>query len=163
MLRRSWIKKQKPKSAAGEKQKRRSLEDMDFWSLVRILDREFSLYIRGRAVLRQGQPFVRCITCGRIYHWKNIDFGHYHQREFFGVRWDERNGGLQCIACNRFKEGMKAEMHNALERAKVDLDALQALKDFWGRTHPTKEDLIQRIGEFRAKNAGIRKEMKGVE
>lgn len=162
MMRRTWItRKPKPKKPRPDGAPKRELPDMDFWDLVHILDREFSFYVRAGQAASQGHPFVKCSTCDRHDHWKSMDFGHFHQREFFGVRWDLRNGGIQCPTCNRHKEGMKAEMATRLAESGVDLKALQTLKDMWGRTHPSKEDLLRWIREYRAENAKIRKAIKG--
>jgi hypothetical protein len=140
---------------------KRTLSEFSFWELVSALDREFSFFVRAGRAARQGHPYVSCITCGKTDHWKNMDFGHYFQREFFGVRWDVRNGGIQWRACNRFQEGRKAEMGLRLSESGVNLVELENLKDIWGLKHPDREYLIQQIQEFRKKNAEIKKAIKG--
>lgn len=67
------------------------------------LDRVFSEYIRLRDADENG--FVRCISCGKVHHWKQVDNGHYVNRKHLSTRWHEKNCNGQCRACNRFDEG----------------------------------------------------------
>jgi hypothetical protein len=46
-----------------------------------------------------------CVTCGKQYHWKNIQAGHFMSRKHYSTRWDERNVKSQCVGCNVFKSG----------------------------------------------------------
>lgn len=66
------------------------------------LDRIFSEYIRRRDS-RNG--YGKCISCGKIVHWKDADAGHFVNRKHMSLRYDEKNVNLQCRACNRFDEG----------------------------------------------------------
>ena len=67
------------------------------------LDRIFSEYIRRRDADSNG--YVRCISCGKVIHWKDSDCGHYINRQHNSVRYDEMNCNAQCRKCNRFDEG----------------------------------------------------------
>ncbi|MEG1644024.1 MAG: recombination protein NinG [Bacteroidales bacterium] len=67
------------------------------------LDRVFSEYIRLRDSDSRG--YVRCISCGKIVHWKEADCGHYVNRAHMGTRFSEHNCNGQCRFCNRFDEG----------------------------------------------------------
>lgn len=67
------------------------------------LDRVFSEYIRRRDADQSG--YVKCISCGKIIHWKDSDCGHYINRKHNSTRYDEKNCNAQCRACNRFDEG----------------------------------------------------------
>jgi len=67
------------------------------------LDRIFSEYIRLRDTDENG--YGRCISCGKIIHWKEGDAGHYVNRKHLSLRYDEKNVNLQCRSCNRFSEG----------------------------------------------------------
>lgn len=67
------------------------------------LDRIFSEYIRQRDSDVNG--FIRCISCGKIVHWKESDAGHYVNRKHMSLRYDEQNVNAQCRSCNRFDEG----------------------------------------------------------
>jgi hypothetical protein len=66
-------------------------------------DTYFSKYIRQRDVDHTG--YGECITCGRSYHWKDAQAGHFVSRKTNKLRFDERNVNLQCVGCNMFKSG----------------------------------------------------------
>ncbi|MDX9847435.1 MAG: recombination protein NinG [Tenuifilaceae bacterium] len=72
-------------------------------STINRLDRVFSEFIRLRDANANG--YVRCISCGKIDHWKEVDCGHYVNRKHLSTRWHEKNCNAQCRACNRFDEG----------------------------------------------------------
>lgn len=72
-------------------------------STINKLDRVFSEFIRLRDASANG--YVRCISCGKISHWKDVDCGHYVNRKHLSTRWHEKNCNAQCRACNRFDEG----------------------------------------------------------
>lgn len=67
------------------------------------VDRIFSEYIRRRDSDQNG--YIRCISCGKIVHWKESDCGHYINRKHSSTRYDENNCNAQCRSCNRFDEG----------------------------------------------------------
>lgn len=67
------------------------------------LDRVFSRYIRLRDSNKDG--YCRCISCGAIVFWKEIQNGHYVNRGHMGTRFDEKNCNSQCVKCNMFDEG----------------------------------------------------------
>lgn len=67
------------------------------------LDKWFSLYIRLRDSDANG--YGRCISCGKLVHYKDADCGHFINRQHMNTRYDERNCNLQCTKCNRFDEG----------------------------------------------------------
>lgn len=69
-------------------------------NLVKKLDRVFALYIRLRDVMPNG--YVRCISCGNIKAFEDVDCGHYHSRTHMGTRFDEQNCNAECQYCNRF-------------------------------------------------------------
>ena len=46
-----------------------------------------------------------CVTCGKQYHWKNIQAGQFMSRKHYSTRWDENNVFAQCVGCNMFKQG----------------------------------------------------------
>lgn len=67
------------------------------------LDKIFSEYIRLRDADNNGM--VRCISCMKIDHWKNVDCGHFVNRGHTSTRYNEKNCNAQCRKCNRFDEG----------------------------------------------------------
>lgn len=70
------------------------------------LDRAFSKYIRLRDSDENG--LCRCISCGKIHRWDDIDNGHFINRRHMGTRFDEKNCNAQCRHCNSFDEGNAA-------------------------------------------------------
>jgi len=163
MIRKAWMQR-KPK-ASKPKEGRRTLEQMTYWDLIHILDAEYSFNLRAGMAAKLGTPWISCYTCGSIDHWKNMDCGHYHQRELMGVRFDTRNTRIQCHKCNRFSEGLKATYSTRLldEIGLESMVALQQLADYWGKTHHATSNLIAWIKEYRAENARIRKEVRMME
>lgn len=67
------------------------------------LDRAFSEYIRLRDSDENG--LCRCISCGKIHAWNDIDCGHFVNRRHMSTRFDEINGNAQCRSCNYYDEG----------------------------------------------------------
>ena len=82
---------------------KRTINDMSRKELVKVLDAEFSKYVRMTAANDSG--IVICPTCGRAYPWQQTDLSHYAGRKHLSVRWDERNVIAQCKAENRFQSG----------------------------------------------------------
>lgn len=75
-------------------------------------DKVFSKFVRQRDADMNG--VVRCCTCGKIDHWKNMHCGHYRSRRYLAVRYDEWNVGVQCPKCNLFAQGEQVEFRNYL-------------------------------------------------
>lgn len=69
-------------------------------------DKIFSEYIRRKSATPDG--YVRCVSCSKVEHWKNVDAGHWLSRRFAATRYNENNVWPQCRYCNRFLEGSKS-------------------------------------------------------
>lgn len=104
------------------------------------LDKVFSVFIRLRDANANG--YVRCISCGKIQHWKDVDNGHYVNRKHLSTRWHEKNCNAQCRECNRFDEGNPLGYSRGLEKkygpsVMVELDILKhqisKLSEFEGK------------------------------
>lgn len=92
--------KTKEKSSPGANRKpRRSVKS----SLETHLDIVFSLYIRLRDAMDGG--LTRCISCGELLPFGQMQCGHYFTRHNRSVRWDEENCHSQCVVCNCHKSG----------------------------------------------------------
>ena len=76
-------------------------------TLTKKLDKIFSEYVRRRD---SKDGIVRCCTCGEHHHWKQIQCGHFISRRYMSTRFDEKNTGPQCAACNMFNQGRQFEM-----------------------------------------------------
>lgn len=76
--------------------------DESLTSLIKELDKVFSLYIRSKDAVG-GRS--KCVTCGSTWAVSSMDCGHWQKRGNFAIRWDERNCGPQCFECNRMNDG----------------------------------------------------------
>ena len=104
----------KNKKFPRKSSKRKTLEEMSFRELEKVLDRVFSEYIRLRSADENG--YCHCITCGAIHHWKDIDCGHYLPRARQVTRYDVLNCFPQCHKCNRYRSGEHDLFRNELVR-----------------------------------------------
>lgn len=101
MLRKSPLKRKTAlKAKSGmKKSKPKTLKS----KLMKELDDIFSKYIRLKYSDDNG--YCRCISCGKVFFWKNIQNGHYMSRRYMSTRWSEDNCRPQCVACNMFNQG----------------------------------------------------------
>lgn len=90
----------KPKSAQTAKKEVKKTTSKSKPNLVKKLDRLFSLYIRLRDAMPNG--YVRCISCGKIKTFDDVDCGHFYSRTHMSTRFDEDNCNAECKFCNRF-------------------------------------------------------------
>jgi hypothetical protein len=69
----------------------------------------FSLYIRLRdCLVTTGTPTAcKCVTCGKVVPWDDIDAGHSMGHRQNSVLLDEELVYGQCQMCNRFNGGEK--------------------------------------------------------
>ena len=56
--------------------------------------------VRMKAADENG--YCKCVTCGKIGHWKEMDGGHYISRTYTQHKLLEENIHPQCKGCNRF-------------------------------------------------------------
>ena len=90
----------KPKAAQTEKKEVKKTTSKSKPNLVKKLDRVFSFYIRLRDAMPNG--YVRCISCGKIKTFDDVDCGHFYSRTHMATRFDEDNCNAECKFCNRF-------------------------------------------------------------
>lgn len=118
--------KRKKKSSQNEskRQKRRNSQA----TLIRKLDKVFSLYIRLRDIMPSG--FARCISCGHIKRFEDVDCGHFHSRKHMATRFDEDNANAECKFCNRFSAdhliGYQRNLIQKIGRSRFDLLNIKA-------------------------------------
>lgn len=92
--------KRKPKAAQTAKKEVKKTTSKSKPNLVKKLDRVFSLYIRLRDAMPNG--YTRCISCGKIKTFDDVDCGHFYSRTHMATRYDEDNCNAECKFCNRF-------------------------------------------------------------
>ena len=80
-----------PKKVKKPKVKSVSKLKKDLWKLV-------SEYVRRRASDFRGN--ADCVTCGRTYHWKQLQGGHFIPGRHNAILFDLRHIHPQCYACN---------------------------------------------------------------
>jgi len=133
------------------KQKYRSTK-----SLIHSLDRVFSEFIRLRDADNQG--YCKCISCGEVGFWKEMDAGHFVSRDRKSTRYDPRNVHAQCLRCNRFRSG-EQYIHGRMIDDLYGKGAASYLITISGeRTKLTPDWLIFHIGEYRSKVKELKKE-----
>ncbi len=111
-------KKPKPKKAGVRKP---SLS-----SYVNKLDRIFSEYIRLRDSAPFGYKAFRCISCGQVKPYDQMDCGHFISRKHMATRFDEENCNGECRSCNRFSADHMIYYQRNLEK-KIGADRLDLL------------------------------------
>lgn len=74
----------------------------------------FSIMIRLRDADENG--YCRCITTGKIAHWRDMDAGHFISRRHKATKYDEKNVYAQSRGANRFNQGMQFEFGLAIDR-----------------------------------------------
>ena len=88
-------------------------------SIVKKLDKVFSIYIRKRYANHNG--IVECYTCGKKDHWKTMQCGHFQSRKYYVTRWNENNCQVQCVKCNMFRGGEQYKFGLKLNQQKKNL------------------------------------------
>ena len=127
--------------------KRRTLEEMRYRDLVKVLDREVSLFVRLSAANSSG--LVRCVTCGSIHFWKQITLGHYISRSHHSVRWYLMNVAPQCVRCNSFRGGEQHKMRAFLV-SKHGEEAIKRIEAWAEMTKTETADTLRvKIIDFR--------------
>jgi len=80
---------------------------------VKKLDKVFSHWTRLKHSDSEGQ--VKCFTCGKQSHWKEMHAGHFVTRAKYATRWNEMNVKPQCPRCNLFLNGAQWEFGQHLD------------------------------------------------
>lgn len=100
-------------------------------NLIKELDAWFSRYIRLKYSDKNG--YCRCISCGKVYFWKNIQNGHYMSRRYMSTRFSEDNCRPQGVECNIFNQGAIQMYRRALIKEigeqRVDLIEVRARQE----------------------------------
>lgn len=120
-------------------------------SLEKKLDGIFSIYIRRRSADEGGT--VSCVTCEKLMHWERdgAQAGHFVKRSHRATRWRETNVHVQCVACNRYRNGMEAEHGKFI----IDTYGLAEHHDLLSCKHTVKKftraDLVEMISTYKQK------------
>lgn len=68
----------------------------------------FSVFIRQRGMDKES-GFNKCYCCGKKYHWKQLQAGHFVSRQNNSTLYDPMNVQPACYACNIWRYGNLAE------------------------------------------------------
>ena len=127
--------------------KRIPLEKKTIPKLKKMLDAEFSKYIRLN-YSADGMT-VNCFTCGINKPISEMHNGHYIPRTQSPTRHHESNCRPQCSGCNTFRSGMPHEFRRNL-CVEIGDDAVEMMEEEsrqpwkWDRF-----DLIAKIGYYK--------------
>lgn len=123
------------------------LENKNVSQLTKELDKVFSLYIRQRDSDEDG--YGRCVTCGKLGHYKTFDCGHFVSRSYKSVRWNEYNCALQCKRCNGYGAGEQYLFGKAIDK-RWGVDTSAMLNEAKHQTYKAdKLDLIEKINHYK--------------
>ena len=118
--------------------------------LKRKLDRIFSKFIRLRDAheWHKDNPdaafgWVKCCTCGKVKHWKDVDAGHFVSRGRSPLRYVEWNVHSQCKPCNT-AEGKKANYALFIKKKYGQ----KVLEEFAKKEHQTKKWNVLELEEL---------------
>lgn len=116
--RKPWVKKEEKAGMSKPK----LIKELDVW---------FSRYIRLKYSDSRG--YCRCISCGKVYFWKEIQNGHYMSRRYMSTRFSEDNCRPQGVECNIFNQGAIQMYRRALIKEigeqRVDLIEVRARQE----------------------------------
>lgn len=115
--------KRKPKKAKEKAPRERK---PSVQTLIRKLDKIFSEYIRLRDSKPYGYKYFRCISCGQLKPYDQMDCGHFIGRMHMATRFDEQNCHGECRMCNRFSADHMIYYQRNLE-SKIGKDRLEML------------------------------------
>lgn len=123
------------------------------------LDRVFSAFIRLRDAMPNG--YVKCISCGKIVPFSDVDCGHYINRQHMSLRFSEMNCNAQCIHCNRFDEGNAVGYRQGLIK-KYGESKVAMLESMKYQTNHISESEYQHMIEYYKNEAKRLSSMKGI-
>jgi len=143
-------KKQEATAKAKEKKaKLRKKKAESVSKLTKKLDTVFSLFIRLRDTDANG--IGRCIDCGEIVEWSNLQCGHFASRTKMSTRWDEQNCAGQKDGCNMFQQGRQFEFSIGLDERYGAGTALRLITASREVRKYTSAELLELIEIYRGK------------
>jgi len=109
----------------------------------------FSKYIRLKYSTPSG--YCKCVTCGRMKYWKEMQAGHFIQGRYLNILFDERCVHPQCYHCNIGLKGNYVEYYEYMlqQYGKEIIDDLRRLKhnSFEGNSRTLYESIIAKYGD----------------
>jgi len=128
------------------------MKQEDFKTLKKELDKVFSRYIRLKETYFVGlRRMGKCVTCGKLLPFENLDCGHFISREYLIFRWAEVNAHIQCRYCNRFLAGNKKRYRDFMIQQYGKEFVKQMQKQKHEPFRPDKEWLLEKIKKYKLK------------
>ena len=128
------------------KRRKTKKSDKRYW--IDKLDQVFSLYIRMRDSREFGYRAFRCISCGNVKPFEQMDCGHFVSRNAMAIRWNEQNCNGECAMCNRFHgDHLLGYRKNLI--IKLGTDAIQKSAFANSLEGGKRLAIIKRLGEER--------------
>lgn len=103
----------------------------------------FQLWVRLRDADENG--YAQCISCGRTYHYKQMDGGHYEGRMNRGTELEEDNCHAQCKRCNGPLQGNAIAYRNRLIE-KIGIERVMRIEDM-AMAYRGDEDAMEMLSE----------------
>lgn len=111
-------------------------------TVMKRLDKKFS---KMRRLQNADEDYCNCVTCGRPFHWKDCDAGHFIERDKWWTRYVKMNVWPQCRSCNRFKGG-RISWYGAWLRKKFGNEAIDDMVALSKK--PDKRSSVEKIEAF---------------
>lgn len=128
------------------KRRQTKKSDRKYW--IDRLDEVFSLYIRMRDSRDWHFRAFRCISCGDVKPFDQMDCGHFIGRACMKLRWEPVNAHGECRKCNRLTSSHLLYYRKNLI-IKLGTDAIQGSAIAQALEPKKKLALIQKIGKKR--------------
>jgi hypothetical protein len=159
MIHQLFGKPRHPRKRTGATPARRKLGEMDRRSLIDILDKEFSSFVRMTAIIK-CKGVVPCCTCGTyMIRMDKMDCGHFITRGELSTRFDPGNVAPQCRKCNSFQGGMAHRFRSFL----IKRDGLESVEAIEAKACKpcfiSDPEFVEMIKDYRAKNKQLKKKI----
>jgi hypothetical protein len=118
-------------------------------AIVKELDKWFSLYIRLRKADHSG--LCKCVTCGKVDHYKKMQCGHFQSRRHYATRWDEENCQVQSYGCNVGNQGEQFKFAKWLDDNYGEGKAEELERKARQTVKFTDQDLLDKIKYYKEK------------
>jgi len=133
-------------------------------SLAKVVDEVAVLLqklVRLKAADENGM--VKCSTCHKVKHWKDMQGGHFISRKYTAAKIREENINPQCRGCNLF--GMKHDSTVVLDYQDymINMYGIETVEEMRALKHvPTKHnrlDLEDKKKEYKKLIAEMEREL----
>lgn len=99
--------------------------------------------------------YGKCVSCGKVLHWKQRQGGHFISRSRLATKLDRRNVNSQCYGCNGFGMKYDTEVKITYERYIDDTYGKGTVDDLLRLSHETvkylRADIEDMIVELKEK------------